>query len=59
MSVARELAKTGTITDPGRKKSLETRQAVIADWMQTAAIGMQGTVHNRPSAECHDLCSGQ
>jgi hypothetical protein len=37
-SAARELVTTGTIKDPGRKKLLETRKAVVADWMQTAEI---------------------
>ena len=37
-SVARELAKTGAIKDAGRKQLLETRGAVVADWMQTAEI---------------------
>ena len=36
ISVAQELAKTGTIKDPAKKKLLETRRAVVADWMQTA-----------------------
>jgi len=36
--IAKELAQTGTIHDPGRAKLIETRNAIIASWMKTADV---------------------
>ena len=36
--IAKELSQTGTIRDPARSKLIETRTAVIANWMQTADV---------------------
>lgn len=35
-SVVEELKQTGTVRDPGRKKLVETRKAVVASWMRAA-----------------------
>jgi hypothetical protein len=37
-SVVEELKKTGTVRDPGRKKLVETRKAVVDSWMRAADI---------------------
>jgi hypothetical protein len=37
-SVVKELKETGTIRDPGRKKLVETRKAVVGSWMRAADI---------------------
>lgn len=45
MVVAKELKETGTIRDPARGRLLETRKAVIANWMRTAdALDAQGEI---------------
>ena len=33
-----ELKETGTVRDPGRKKLVETRKAVVDSWMRAADI---------------------
>jgi hypothetical protein len=38
MSVADELNRTGTVRDPGRRKLVETRKAIVNGWMQAADI---------------------
>jgi hypothetical protein len=44
-SVARELQKTGTIHDPAHAKLLETRKAVVENWVRIAsALDAQGEV---------------
>jgi hypothetical protein len=43
--VAKELAETGTIRDPGRAKLIETRKAIVASWMKAAdVLDTQGEV---------------
>lgn len=37
-SVVKELKKTGTVRDPGRKKLVETRKALVDNWMRTAEV---------------------
>jgi hypothetical protein len=37
-SVVKELKETGTVRDPGRKKLVETRKAVVDSWMRAANI---------------------
>jgi hypothetical protein len=37
-SVVEELKETGTVRDPGRKKLVETRKAVVGSWMRAAEI---------------------
>jgi hypothetical protein len=37
-SVVKELKETGTVRDPGRKKLVETRKAVVDSWMRAAEI---------------------
>lgn len=37
-SVVEELTRTGTVRDPGRKKLMETRQAVVDNWMRAADV---------------------
>ena len=44
-SIARELAKTRRIHDPGHAKLAETRKAVVASWMGVAAsLDRQGEI---------------
>jgi hypothetical protein len=38
MAIAKELSQTGAVRDPARAKLIETRKAVIASWMRTAAV---------------------
>jgi len=37
-AVVRELARTGTITDPAHTKLLKTRMAIVSQWLQTAEV---------------------
>jgi hypothetical protein len=37
-SVVKELNQAGTVRDPGRKKLVETRRAVVDSWMRAADI---------------------
>ena len=37
-AIAKELQTTGTVRDSARAKLLETRKAVVAGWMTTAAV---------------------
>jgi hypothetical protein len=44
-SVVKELKETGTVRDPGRKKLVEGRKAVVDSWMRAAAmLDRQGEV---------------
>ena len=44
-SVVKELKETGTVRDPGRKRLVETRKAVVGSWMRTAdVLDQQGEV---------------
>lgn len=44
-SVVEELKKTGTVRDPGRKKLVETRKAVVDSWMRAAdMLDRQGEI---------------
>jgi type IV secretion system T-DNA border endonuclease VirD2 len=44
-AVARELARTGTITDPAHAGLLKTRMAVLSQWLKAAEVlDMQGEV---------------
>ncbi len=44
-SIAKELAKTGTVRDPAHGKLLDTRKAVVAGWMEVArALDAQGEI---------------
>lgn len=36
--VARELMRSGTVRDPGHAKLAETRKAVVAGWLEVAAL---------------------
>ena len=37
-SIAKELKETGTVSDPSRKKLVETRKAVVDSWMRAADV---------------------
>jgi hypothetical protein len=37
-SVVKELKETGTVRDPGRRKLVETRKAVVAGWLRAAEV---------------------
>jgi hypothetical protein len=44
-SVVEEVNKTGTVRDPGRKKLVETRKAVVDSWMRAAdMLDQQGEI---------------